>query len=539
MAAVVIVGGYSIAMSRAAVGSGAATARQRITAATRQQNNTAIARRRQRCHSCAPPQSHPFGSHNNNGIMLRYCPATRSGRSNFDFRPRLPSATRQKQQQQQQRIQFSTKSQHHPPSSANNTSKNQTIRTILSSSSFQNATPTAHPLLRHLTQSLQQTLLKPRSLPLPRYISPQHYSFTLSECFGHSSFIFVAASYLTQDFLELRIMAVLGSTSMLFFTYFHPHGRVLWLPLKWNVLFIAINSYRIGKVLYDRYMAGLVSDELKGFREEHLNVVDIVDYYKLMRIAKEEVYEEGDLVLGQGYPNPNIRIVLEGELQVLRDGTLTYVLEKGNFVSESGLHAGLLLRGGIESCGSIVVGRPFDPTGSQNGNKKQPNDTQINNIRKKNRVRCLRWDRGELVELLEDDKALRNALQAALSWDIVRKLKMQRHMLTAGRVKDPAAWTQKREDQGISRYASILQNMLQHTEECQDMSEMLTKYRMIHHIDDRDHERALAECGWTEEEFRLGKKRQVVEDEEEEELESAQWRRVKRYSSKVVRSLLQ
>ena len=86
---------------------------------------------------------------------------------------------------------------------------------------------------------------------------------------------------------------------MLFFTYFHPHGRVLWLPLKWNVLFIAINSYRIGKVLYDRYMASLVSDELKGFREEHLSVVDIVDYYKLMRIAKEEVFEEGDLVLHQ------------------------------------------------------------------------------------------------------------------------------------------------------------------------------------------------------------------------------------------------
>ena len=143
------------------------------------------------------------------------------------------------------------------------------------------------------------------------------------------------------------------------------------------------------------------------------------------------------------------------------------------------------------------------------------------------------------MELLENDKALRISLKAVLSWDIVRKLKMQRHMLTAGRVKDPAAWTQKREDQGISRYASILQNMLHHTEECRDMSEMLTKYRMIHHIDDRDHERALAECGWTEEEFRLGKKRQVVEDEEEEELESAQWRRVKRYSSKVVRSLLQ
>ena len=94
-------------------------------------------------------------------------------------------------------------------------------------------------------------------------------------------------------------MAVLGSSAMLFFTYFHPHGRVLWLPLQWNVLFIAINSYRIGRVLFDRYMADKLSGEMKVFREEHLNLVDVVDYYKLMKIATEEVFEEGDLVLHQ------------------------------------------------------------------------------------------------------------------------------------------------------------------------------------------------------------------------------------------------
>ena len=36
----------------------------------------------------------------------------------------------------------------------------------------------------------------------------------------------------------------------------------------------------------------------------------------------------------KGQANPHIRIVLEGELKVLRDGTLTYVLEKGNFVAD-------------------------------------------------------------------------------------------------------------------------------------------------------------------------------------------------------------
>mmetsp|Transcript_12258 Transcript_12258/g.26166 ORF Transcript_12258/g.26166 Transcript_12258/m.26166 type:complete len:546 (+) Transcript_12258:86-1723(+) len=394
--------------------------------------------------------------------------------------------------------------------------------------------------LNPLIQSLANTLLKPRSIPLiPRWISPQHYSFNLSECFGHSSFILVALSYYSDDFLQLRLMAVLGSTSMLVFTYFHPHGRILWLPLKWNMLFIAINSYRIGKVLLDRWKAEKIDPGLKKFREDHLYVMDEVDFLKLMKIAKEEVFEEGDVVLLQGFANPHIRVVLEGELEVRRDGTLTYILEEGNFISEAGLHAGLMLTGTIESCASIVVGKNYDiDHRKEYRSKVEGKDT----IPTKNKVRLLSWDRTELIHLLESDKSLRNSLKAALSWDIVRKLKLQRHMLTQNRVQNPAAWTRKREDQGISRYASILQNMLRHPDEVKNMSEVLTKYRIIHHIEDGDHERALAKCGWTEEEFRKGAKEGSYDEEEyeditEEEFLNNRWRKVKRFSSKLVRSV--
>ena len=110
---------------------------------------------------------------------------------------------------------------------------------------------------------LRDVLLKPRTIPVPRWVSPQHFTATLSEFFGHSSFILVAISYAVDDFLNLRIIAVAGSSVMLLFTYFHPHGRVLWLPFKWNLLFILINSYRIGKVFLDRYL-----------RDQHIACLD-------------------------------------------------------------------------------------------------------------------------------------------------------------------------------------------------------------------------------------------------------------------------
>lgn len=442
--------------------------------------------------------------------------------------PRLPSRPNTMRQRHKHTMSNSIVCQPRRQSlHANNSASQKTqIRTLLSEASTTEAP--RDPTLRQIVTSLNDFLLKPRSLPLPRWISPQHYSFTFSELLGHSSFILVAASYATDDFLQLRIMAVMGAGSMTLFAYFHPHGRVLWLPLKWNLLFIAINSYRIGVVMWNRYMADQMRPEFKKFREDHLYVVDPVDYYKLMRIGTEEEFEEGDMVIQQGRANPFIRVVLQGELEVLRDGTLTYVVEEGNFLSEAGLHAGLMLRGTIESCASIVVGKRFClDKGEQNENAGT-----------KQKVRTMRWNRDELIELLEDDKPLRNALKAALSWDIVRKLKLQRHMLTEGRVQDPKAWTKKREDQGISRYAAILQNILRHPEDVENMSEVLTKYRMIHHIGDEDHKRALAKAGWTEEEFKAGKK--VAWDDEEdfihaEESEMARWRSVKRYTSKIIR----
>lgn len=172
-----------------------------------------------------------------------------------------------------------------------------------------------------------------------------------------------------------------------------------------------------------------------------------------------------------------IRLVVDGELAVMRDGIKTYNIEEGNFVSETGLHAGLMLYGKVESCCTIVA--------SEN-------------------TKVLTWDRNELMDFLEREKAVRSALKAALSWDIIRKLKGQRLLLAEGKIDDPELWTQKRNEQNNHRYAAILQNMLYHPQYLRLRKEELKKYRMIHHIDDEHHRMALKECGWTPQEFEAG-----------------------------------
>jgi CRP-like cAMP-binding protein len=328
-------------------------------------------------------------------------------------------------------------------------------------------------------ETLDEIFRKPRTIPIPRWITPRHYTTTLAECFGHASFILVAVSYAVDDFLMLRIIAVAGSTAILFFTYFHPHGRVLWLPLKWNVLFIMLNSYRIGRVCVEQYFSGQLPREILEIRNKSYYLMNPRDFAKLARLGTIKDYNPGDEVVKQHELNSNVFLILSGEMGVYHNEGLTYTLEKSNFVAENGLHVGLHLTGNIESCCTVAAETP---------------------------VRVLVWDRTELANLMRRNSGVRRSLQAALSWDIVRKLKQQRHLLASGRItEDTEVWNERRNSQTEMRYHSLLLNILS-SPYCSELRKELNKYRMIHHIDDHAHEKTLKDCGWTLSEFEAGHK---------------------------------
>lgn len=173
-------------------------------------------------------------------------------------------------------------------------------------------------------------------------------------------------------------------------------------------------------------------------------------------------------------------------------------------MSESGLHAGLMLDGPIESCCTIVAAA--NPTGKKS--------------------KCLRWNRTEIVELMKSEGVLRRALQAVLTWDIVRKLKGQRQSLAEHRkeIIDAELWTKKRNEQSEDRYAAILHNLLLHPEKVGNKKRRveLDHYRKIHNIDDAHHAIALAKCGWTLSDYENGylHKSPVKSDDDDDDIVS-------------------
>lgn len=369
-----------------------------------------------------------------------------------------------------------------------------------SSSSSSSIGISRNQLQTNLRDNINRWLNEPRRLPLPRWISPRMVTFRYSECFGHGSFVLVAISYAVDDFLHLRLLAIAGSSAMLVFTYFHPHGRILWLPFQWNCVFVALNSWRVARVYYDHYRSGQLPESVDQVYENHFgDAMEKTDFARLVRLGTLETYRKGEILVAQGYDNRYVRLIVSGDLEVDRDGQTTYWMREGQFISEMGLHAGLGLRGTVTSCCSV---------------KAASGDN----------VTVVRWDRTELMRMLRYHKSIDRSLKAVMSWDIVSKLKSQRVLLASGKIDDPERWTLKRREQSLARYRAILQNMLAHPKYLNKRKDKLAKYREIHKVGDADHEKALSSVGWTPAEFEAGyKEGQLDEDELEKQTLGYEW----------------
>ena len=83
--------------------------------------------------------------------------------------------------------------------------------------------------------------------------------WTLSNLCGHGAFIFLALGYLESDFLNLRLYAFSGISLSLIFQYYRE--KPLWIPIRWNSLFLAINTVMIAGLLKEKSDAMNITDD--------------------------------------------------------------------------------------------------------------------------------------------------------------------------------------------------------------------------------------------------------------------------------------
>ena len=85
---------------------------------------------------------------------------------------------------------------------------------------------------------------------------------------GHLAFGLIAFSFLVKDIFWLRIVSIAASLFSVFYNYTIP-VEPMWLAINWNFVFIAVNVYHIGVILYEK-RAVKMDEKMRNFIRPYL-----------------------------------------------------------------------------------------------------------------------------------------------------------------------------------------------------------------------------------------------------------------------------
>tara|TARA_R100000353_G_scaffold36161_1_gene28917 strand:- start:745 stop:1395 length:651 start_codon:yes stop_codon:yes gene_type:complete len=204
---------------------------------------------------------------------------------------------------------------------------------------------------------------------------------------GHLAFGLIAFSFLVKDIFWLRIVSILASLFSVLYNFYIPVDP-MWLAINWNFVFIAVNLYHIGVILYEK-RAVKMDDKNEELYQTLFKEMTPVEYLKISRAAQWETLKPGERIITQGMPVPDLYLIYNGTVDVAIDGERVAELKDGEFVGEMSF-----LTEKVATASCIV----------------------------KYEAQCLVWKQREFKELLKRNPSLYFTIQSVLSAQVSDKL---------------------------------------------------------------------------------------------------------------------
>lgn len=241
--------------------------------------------------------------------------------------------------------------------------------------------------------------------------------FTAAEAAGHVSFVLLGVSYLTSDLLTLRALAVGGLSAAVVFQYFRDVP--LWLPIRWNALFVAINVFWVAKLYYDETAARRwSSEEERALYAKHFAHMPMHEFKTLMRHGEWREVERGFEFTREGRANTHVHVLAEGSADVFVGGRAVNKMRAGSFVGEMSFMRSL--------AGSNAKKKQMKP--------RLASATVI--AAEPARIFC--WEDSALRRLMRDNEQIKAGTQAAFGVGLAEKLLTTRVMSSKTFTQDPA-----------------------------------------------------------------------------------------------------
>ena len=149
---------------------------------------------------------------------------------------------------------------------------------------------------------------------------------------GHLAFGLIAFSFLVKDIFWLRIVSIAASLFSVLYNYIIP-VEPMWLAINWNFVFIVVNLYHIGVILYEKREVKM-DDKNEELYNTLFSEMTPVEYLKISRAAEWITLKPGQRLITQGMPVPDLYLIYNGTVDVAVDGGWVAELKDGQFVGE-------------------------------------------------------------------------------------------------------------------------------------------------------------------------------------------------------------
>lgn len=207
---------------------------------------------------------------------------------------------------------------------------------------------------------------------------------------GHVAFTLAGLSFIVSDILWLRVLATASCTFQLIFSTWHPIGASLWLPIRWNIFYILVNSAYIAKLLSERFVR--LTDEEHAVFASNFDDGSMSEraFKTLIGMGRFEVAQSRLAIIRKGEANRRLILALPGaKPEVELDGGVIVMRSEGTMLGEvSFLH-------GLPASATVWL-----PAG----------------------CRYVIWDRAELDGALQPSSAPMIGLELAISRQLSAKL---------------------------------------------------------------------------------------------------------------------
>lgn len=211
---------------------------------------------------------------------------------------------------------------------------------------------------------------------------PLCHSVTMTVVVNLAYFLMLLG-FITPDILRLRLLLIVAQ--MLLIIYATANG--LWVMPAWNLLFLLINVYMVIGILRERRALRL-PPELEPIYAEHFCALTPREFLGLWQSGTRQSMADGELARAGAQPDA-LYFLLDGQVEVCREGTLVRRLPAGYFVAEM----------------SLLTGQPANA-----------------DVRAHGPIEVMRWDRTGLAAIRQRNAVLWTKIQSVLGRDLVEKI---------------------------------------------------------------------------------------------------------------------